>query len=253
MDTGPAAGRNWFAHGGADYARFRPHYPPELLAWLAALPAAHRLAVDVGCGSGQLTAALAGSFDLVVGLDPSPGQLAQARAGAGLRYACAKAEQLPLPAASADLVVAAQAAHWFDLPRFYAEVRRVAAKGARLALVSYGVLRLPPDLQPCFSHFYDHVIRPYWPPQRRLVDDGYRSLPFPFRELPAPAMRIVHPWRARDFTGYVTTWSAVCRLREAGQTRLLARFVEDISALWGDGQALRTVTWPLQLRVGVVS
>lgn len=253
MSAEPTAGRNWFAHGGASYARFRPHYPPALIAWLAALPAARRLAVDVGCGNGQLTAALAGKFDLVVGVDPSPGQLAQARFGAGLRYACATAEQLPLAAASADLVVVAQAAHWFDLPRFYAEVRRVARSGASLALVSYGVLRLPNDLMPCFGHFYDELIRPWWPPQRQLVDDGYRGLPFPFRELQAPRMQITQHWRAQDFVGYVATWSAVRRLHEAGQARVLTRFAEEIAALWGDGRVLRPVSWPLNLRVGALS
>lgn len=245
--------RNWFDRGGADYAQFRPQYPPQLADWLAQLPAARHLAVDVGCGSGQLTAALARQFDTVIGLDPSSSQLAHARTAANLHYACATAERLPLASAGADLLVAAQAAHWFDLPRFYAQVRQVAANGAAVALVSYGVLKLPLDLMPCFRHFYDDQIRAHWPPQRQWVDDGYRQLPFPFAEQQAPQMQIQHGWRAADFVGYVSTWSAVRRLVEAGQGALFSRFAQDISALWGDAEKLRPVTWPIHLRVGRVS
>lgn len=251
-ESRPPGPRNWFDRGGANYAQFRPHYPPQLAAYLATLPAARRLAVDVGCGNGQLTAALARPFDAVIGLDPSSNQLAHAQAGNNVCYACAAAEQLPLVAGSADLLVAAQAAHWFDLPRFYEQVRRVAADGAALALVSYGVLQLPVDLAPCFRHFYDDQIRAHWPPQRQHVDDGYRRLPFPFEEVQAPELQIRHWWRAAEFVGYVSTWSAVRRLAEAGQAAVFHRFAQEITALWGDAEKLRPVTWPLNVRAGRV-
>lgn len=244
------AARNWFERGGADYAQFRPLYPPQLTAFLCGLAPTRRLALDVGCGNGQLTVALAQCFDAVLGLDPSASQLAHARTHERVHYAAARAEQLPLQAGTADLVVAAQAAHWFDLTRFYAEARRVARPGATLALVSYGVLQLPVDLAPCFRHFYAEQIHAHWPAPRRLVEAGYRDLPFPFAELGAPELQIRHWWRADEFVGYVSTWSAVRRLAEAGQATLFSRFAQEISALWGHPERLRPVTWPISLRVG---
>lgn len=251
--AGQPQARNWFDRGGANYAQFRPQYPPQLLTYLSGLCARRQLAVDLGCGSGQLTAGLARHFDAVLGLDPSASQLAHARARSGVHYACARAEQLPLVAGCADLLVAAQAAHWFDLPRFYDEVRRVAAPAAVLALVSYGVLQLPVELSACFRHFYVDLIRPYWPAQRQLVDDGYRALPFPFAELQPPELQIRHWWRAADFVGYVSTWSAVRRLSEVGQVGVFSRFAQEITQLWGDAEKLRPVTWPIHMRVGTVS
>ncbi len=247
------ARRNWFAQGGQDYGCFRPDYPPALAAWLAEQAPGRRCAVDVGCGSGQLTALLADHFDAVVGLDPSGEQLASAAPHDPVRYYRAPAEQLPLADGSADLVTAAQAAHWFDLPAFYAEARRIAANGAILALISYGVLRLEEALHPRFAHFYDEEIGPYWPPERKLVDSGYRDLDFPFAELSPPALNIERTWALADLLGYISTWSAVRRASEAGQGAMLSAFASDMAELWGDPAIERPVSWPLAMRVGRIA
>ena len=159
--------------------------------------------------------------------------------------------QLPLADGCASLVTAAQAAHWFDLPAFYAQARRVAAPGGILALLSYGVLHLPqPALQARFQQFYVKEIGPYWPAERKLVDSGYASLSFPLQEIVAPALSIAHDWNLPEFLGYLSTWSAVRRAQEAGCDALLWRFADDLSALWGAPTQRHTVIWPLHMRVG---
>src|SRR5690606_16240817 len=119
-----AGARNWFGAGGGAYARFRPRYPRKLVDELVRLAPGTGLAVDVGCGSGQLTELLAGSFDHVIGVDPSADQIANTRPHRRIRYLTAPAEDLPVDDGSADLITAAQAAHWFDLSKFYDEARR---------------------------------------------------------------------------------------------------------------------------------
>jgi SAM-dependent methyltransferase len=249
-DLHPA--RNWFDQGGRAYARFRPEYPRELAAFLASAAPDDSLAVDVGCGNGQLTQLLAPYFNRVVGLDPSADQIANAVPNERIDYRCAPAEQLPVPDASASLVTAAQAAHWFDLPAFYREVRRIAVPGAVVALVSYGVLRLEPPLDERFQTFYRDEIGPYWPPERKLVDTGYATLDFPFEELAPPSLHIRLDWHLSDFIGYVLTWSATRSAREAGKDALLMAFFDDIAALWGDPNAKRPVSWPINMRIGKI-
>jgi SAM-dependent methyltransferase len=244
--------RNWFDQGGRAYARFRPEYPRELAAFLASAAPDGGLAVDVGCGNGQLTQLLAPYFNRVVGLDPSADQIANAVPNERIQYACAPAEQLPVLDASASLVTAAQAAHWFDLPAFYREVRRIAVPGAVVALVSYGVLRLEPLLDERFQAFYRDEIGPYWPPERKLVDTGYATIAFPFEELAPPSLDIRLDWHLSDFIGYVLTWSATRSAREAGKDALLMAFFDDIAALWGDPNAKRPVSWPINMRIGRV-
>lgn len=241
---------NWFAQGGGDYAKFRPSYPAELASFLASVAPDKKLAVDVGCGSGQLTAQLADYFAEVVGIDPSPDQLAHAYRHPNIRYRCAPAEKLPLDAGTASLVTAAQAAHWFDLPVFFDEVRRVAAPGAIIALATYGVLKLEPVVNQVFLRFYQDVIGPFWPPERNLVDSGYATIDFPFAELPAPSIAIRQEWNLPELLGYVSTWSAVRAAFEAGQHELLSKFADDMSQVWGDVGARRPVAWPVSLRIG---
>ena len=249
MHQAPAH-QNWFDQGGAAYARFRPEYPPQLAEFLATLAPPKALAVDVGCGNGQLTAQLATHFEQVLGVDPSADQIANAQAHERVRYACAAAERLPVEDGSVGLLTAAQAAHWFDLPAFYAEARRVGRSDMAIALISYGVLRLEAPLQARFERFYRDEIGPFWPPERQLVDDGYRGIDFPFHEQAAPAIEIRKEWHLAQLLGYISTWSAIRKARDAGRADLLTAFADEFSALWGDAGARKSVSWPINMRIG---
>jgi len=249
----PQAVQNWFDRGGEAYARYRPDYPDALAKFLAGIAPETRLALDVGCGSGQFTRQLAEHFAAVVGADPSADQLAHAAPHPRVRYVQGPAEQLDLPDKSASLITAAQAAHWFDLPRFYAEARRIAAPGGVLALVTYGVAGFEPALEARFQRFYRDEIGPFWPPERKLVDEGYASVDFPFRELAYPALKIERRWDLAGFLGYLSTWSAVRKAREAGREDVVAAFVEDWRALWGDPARRRPIVWPIAMRLGEIS
>lgn len=242
--------RNWFDLGGKAYARFRPEYPVELAVFLASVVPDAGLAVDAGCGNGQLTCLLADHFQAVVGIDPSADQIAHAVPHRRIRYHCAPAERLPLADGSASLIAAAQAAHWFDLPAFYKEACRVASPAGILALISYGVLRLEPALDDRFQRFYRDGMGPYWPPERKLVDTGYATLAFPFEELSVPAMEIRLDWSLSAFLGYLSTWSAVRCACEAGREDLLLDFADDMAGVWGDEALLRSVSWPINMRIG---
>ncbi len=248
----PNDSRNWFDQGGDAYARYRPDYPEELARALARVSPDTRRALDVGCGNGQFTCQLANHFEAVIGLDPSEEQLAHAVPHARVQYRQAPAEQLGVAEHSISLVTAAQAAHWFDLPRFYDEVRRVGVKGAKLALISYGVARLDAELNERFLAFYTEEIGPYWPPERKLVDSGYADLTFPFHEQPVPHQEIRREWDAHAFLGYVSTWSATRRAREAGQEQRLLAFSNDLLTLWGDPSRTRTIVWPINIRLGSI-
>ncbi|OWP48475.1 class I SAM-dependent methyltransferase [Pseudomonas nitroreducens] len=252
MNSPSADLRNWFDQGGQAYARFRPEYPAELAAYLASMAPDQALAVDVGCGSGQLTRQLAEHFTAVVGFDPSADQIAHAAPQENVNYACAPAEELPLPGRSASLITAAQAAHWFDLPRFYDEVRRIAEPNAILALISYGVLHLDGALGERFEQFYWQEIGPYWPAERKLVDSGYATLDFPFAEFAGPPIAIRLEWSLEEFLGYVSTWSALRSAREAGQEHLLQTFATDMAERWGDPAVRHRVCWPITMRIGCV-
>lgn len=233
------------------YARARPTYPRALGDWLGHIVPGRACAWEAGCGSGQLTTQLAERFDVVIATDASVRQLAHAPALARVRWAAATAEQAPVRDASCDLVVAAQAAHWFDLSRFFAEASRTARDGGVVALVGYGNATLDDaPLQERFVRFYHDEIGSHWPAQRHMLLDGYASVDFPFDEIEAPALTLTREWTADEMLAYVDTWSAVRAARAAGAHAAIADFARDLRRLWGD--RARRVTWPMPIRAGRV-
>jgi SAM-dependent methyltransferase len=242
--------KDHFSARAADYAVHRPGYPIALVDYLAGLAPARDVALDVGCGSGQLSVLLAERFGRVIATDASARQVESATPHPKVEYRVTPAEASNLPPASVDLITAAQAAHWFDLPAFYAEARRIARPGAVLALVTYGVLQADGAIDPVIQHFYRDVVGPYWPPERRHVETGYREFEFPFAEVDVPPLAIEVEWRAADLVGYADTWSAVRGAEKAlGQSPIPA-FGRELAHAWGNPDERRVIRFPLSLRVG---
>jgi SAM-dependent methyltransferase len=244
--------KDHFSHSAAGYAAYRPTYPIELISFLANAARRNEFAWDCGCGSGQLSTLLAERFAQVYATDASAKQIENAVHHPQVHYACAPAEASGLGDQVADLIVAAQAAHWFDLPAFYREVRRVGRSGSVIALVSYGIVKVDEQLDPIIGRFYWDVIGPYWPPERKHVEEGYRSLDFPFTEIQAPDMALSASWTLPDFIGYANTWSAVAAMERAIGPEPRERFSQDLGEAWGLAEQKRTIRWPLSLRVGFV-
>lgn len=244
--------KDHFSARATGYAAHRPGYPRALVDFLAAAAPRRDLAWDCGCGSGQLSVLLADAFQSVIATDASASQIAAARSHPRLAYRCAPAEASGLPEGVCDLVVAAQAAHWFDLPAFYREARRVARPGSVIALVTYGIMSLDGERDAAILGFYRGVLAPYWPPERRHVEEGYRSLPFPFEEIAAPPLEMRVEWALADLLGYIDTWSAIQALEKAKGPAPSEAFRAALAQVWGAAETIRPVRWPLSLRVGRV-
>ncbi len=242
--------KDHFSTASERYAAFRPDYPADLYAWLAGLTAERDTVWDCATGSGQAALGLAPHFRQVVATDASAEQIRHATPHAGIDYRVAPAEASGLADHCVDLVTVAQAAHWFDLPRFYAEARRVLKPGGVLALWGYGRMVLPGELDAPFQRFYSETVGPYWPPERALIDDGYRHLAFPFEAIAAPPFAIRVEWTLPRLVAYLSTWSAVKRYQAAHDDDPLPALQAELAPRWGDPEAARQLDWPLFLRVG---
>ncbi len=235
------------------YADFRPTYPPALFDWLRDSCSAHELVWDCGCGNGQASIALAAHFSHVHATDASAGQIAQATPHPRVRYAVMPASDSGLDDASVDLVTVAQALHWFADDSFYDEARRVLKPGGLLAAWSYGMIMVDGDaVNAAIQHFYHQVIGPYWPPERRHVETGYRELPFPLTRIapPAPPLAMQVTWPLQQLLGYLGSWSASVRYREATRKDAVDALGKVLRDCWGDPMQARTVSWPLAILAG---
>jgi SAM-dependent methyltransferase len=239
-----------FSGVAADYASCRPRYPEGLFDYLAGQAPRRRLAWDCAAGSGQASIPLAGRFDQVVATDISTTMLGRAPVHQRVEYRVLPAGSSGLAGGSVDLVTVAQALHWLDLDAFYAEVVRVLVPGGILAAWTYGKQEIDDSaLQRRLNNFYGEVVGPYWPDERRHVEAGYRTLSFPFDELDPPPFAIEEQWTLRQLLGYIGTWSATQRFREAQGRDPLVQLEQELAASWG-GPPVRWVRWPLALRVG---
>jgi len=240
-----------FSSLASAYAECRPSYPAELFTYLAGLVPRHELAWDCAAGNGQATLPLAAIFRHVVATDLSAAMLEKAPPHPRVEYRAAPGEVSGLEPQTVDLVTVAQALHWLDLDPFYAEVERVLVPGGVLAVWTYGILRLDhPDLHASLERFYRETVDPYWPVERRHVESGYRTLPFPFAEVAAPSFAMQVHWTLPELLGYVRTWSATRRFHEAVGNDPVEPLGQELAPLWGSPEAPRRIRWPLSLRVG---
>ncbi|MEO8289157.1 MAG: class I SAM-dependent methyltransferase [Chloroflexota bacterium] len=242
--------KDYFSAQADEYARRRPNYPPDLFEYLASLTAVRDLAWDCGTGNGQAAVGIAPYFERVIATDPSPDQLRNAFQHPGVTYTQATAEESGLQSASVDLVTVAQAVHWFDLDRFYTEVKRVLKPGGVCAIWCYILCRISPELDIIIDRFYFETVGPYWPRERAIVDDGYASLHFPFDAIEAPDFAIELEWELEDLIGYLGTWSPVRRYIEANGHDPIAIIADSLRSAWGNPTERRRVVWPVKMRVG---
>jgi SAM-dependent methyltransferase len=244
--------KDHFSIAAGYYDRYRPRYPAALIDFLANVAPARDLAWDCATGTGQAASALAERFTRVIATDASVAQLGHAAPRPNIDYRVATAENCGLARNSVDLVTVAQALHWLDLDRFYAEVRHVARPGAVIAAWTYSLADADAVVDPLVAAFYEEM-SPWWPPERSHVEDGYRRLPFPFEPLAAPDFEICEAWPLERLLGYFSTWSAVNRCRrDTGQDPVSA-LRERLAEVWGEPSRSRPVRWPLHLRVGRVT
>jgi SAM-dependent methyltransferase len=238
--------KDLFSTQSADYARFRPSYPPALFSWLASVAPGRALAVDVATGNGQAALALAAHFAAVVGIDASAAQLSEAPAHANVAYRVGQAEVTGIADASADLLTAAQAFHWFRPDAFFAEAARVLRPGGVLAVWSYGLTRITPAVDALVQHLYGDVLGSYWEPERRLVEEGYASVKFPFTPIAAPPFEMALEWDLPALTGYLRTWSALRAYVRARGADPVVALEPELARAWGDAGA-RTARWTLSV------
>lgn len=247
---GPAGGfKDHFSAHAAEYAAHRPKYPPALFDWLAGESPGRALAWDCATGNGQAAVALAEHFRRVVASDASAEQIARAAPHPKITYRVEPAERTGLQPASVDLTGVAQAYHWFDHEAFHREVERVIRPGGVLAVWAYPLARIDDEVDALVFQLYEHRLGPYWPPERRFIENGYADLTLPWPELAAPPFEMTARWSLDALVGYLGTWSALRRYVAREGNDPLKAMEKPLAEAWGDPGETKTARWPLILKV----
>lgn len=250
-DTARGGFANHFGPRAPLYRAARPTYPPALFHFLAIIAPSTRQAWDCATGNGQAATALAERFAGVLATDASAEMIADAEAHPRVRYAVAQYET-GLPDHCAGIVTVAQALHWLDEDAFMREARRVLVPDGLLAAWCYGRPRIALAIDKIVDHFHDVIVGPYWPPERRHVEDQYRAIALPIDEYAVPPFEMAENWTLAQFGSYVRSWSSVARCLEARGEAPVVEFEAALAESWGEPKTRRRVRWPMHFRVGEI-
>jgi len=242
--------KDYFSGHARQYQNARPDYPPELFHQLAKLAPANSRAWDCATGNGQAAYTLARHFTHVFASDASFEQVRRVSRHNRISYHVAKAEASAFADDLFDLVVVAQALHWFDIDSFMAEARRVLKSNGLMAVWCYQRMYITPAIDDIILSYYTQTVGSFWPAERRHVENGYRFFDLPLEEQNLPPFEIGVDWDLQQVGDYVRSWSATQRfMREHGWDPVIA-LTDSLRQVWGNATQKRLARWPLAVRAG---
>ncbi len=222
------------------YANFRPGYPDALYDFIFTHVKNFETALDVATGNGQAASVLADRFTKVYATDISKKQLDNAIKKENIFYLVESAEQFSFADNYFDLITVAQAIHWFDFEKFYAEVNRTLKKDGLIVVIGYGLIRVDDKVNSIIDHFYKNIIGSYWDKERKYIDEEYCTIPFPFKEIESPKLFIEYEWNLDHFLNYLQTWSAVQHYITANNINPVStKMINDLRSCWNETEKKR--------------
>ncbi|MCQ4296678.1 class I SAM-dependent methyltransferase [Pseudomonas stutzeri] len=239
-----------FSSRSTDYARFRPTYPEALFSWLASQCAETEIAMDVAAGNGQASFPLTRHFHQVLACDASAEQLNAADDWPDVQRVVADAHQLPVQNGQLDLLVVAQALHWFATPAFFAQARLALKPHGLFCAWCYSLLEVAPPVDALIQNLHSEILAGYWPAGRTSVDAGYQDIRPPFARIACPAFSLAAHWDLAELIGYLRTWSAVKQWQKQHRRDPVAMIEPQLSSAWGPPDQRRRVRWPLHFMTG---
>jgi len=243
--------KDHFSGNAEAYAAYRPTYPYELYQYILDYVNHNEVAWDCATGNGQAAVALSPYFQRIIATDASTNQIERAQRRDNVDYRVVLAEQPGIRSQTIDLITVAQAAHWFDLDKFYREVNHVAKPGAIIALWCYGLAQISPEIDEIIFKLYNEILGEYWPTERKYVENQYQDLPFPFKTIPSPDFTIENNWSVDLFKNYLCTWSSSQNYHKMNQVNPLDLISKDLDESWSAGD-IKIVKWSIYLKLGFI-
>ena len=240
----------------ADYASSRPTYPPSVFevirGYLEQHGASTRVCADIATGSGQAAGGLAGIYDSVIGIDASAAQVeagSRSPPAPNVSFQVGTAEATGLGDDSVDGVCVAEALHWFEPEKFWAEAHRILRPGGVIAIIAYSGSSIVNNeaANKVFNTLFYDALGPYWHPNKMIVDRLYVDAGY---QPPEPlftglkrveGLSIERWWGVDDAVGNCRSWSGYTTwMKEKGVAR---GSPEDLAVLLGRDLA-RTIDIP---------
>ncbi len=198
----------------------RPFFHDEVVERLRKFAGVERFqrALDVGCGTGQSSIALAAVADHVAAIDASEGMLKHASVCPNVAYQLGFAEQLDFRAGEFDLVSAGSALHWFDQDRFFAQCQKVLAPTGVLAVYNDHFTAHMQDVIACKRWMRTRFAKRFPAPRRGMRDiDELKAGECGFTVAHRASFSHLVPFSREGFIAYLLTRSNTLAAIERGE------------------------------------
>lgn len=236
-----------FSSRSEDYSRYRPKYPLEAYRFIKSSLQGFEKAWDCGTGNGQVAGEIAQFFKEVKATDVSTNQIGNAVKKSNIEYSVQPAETTNFLNNEFDLIITAQAVHWFNFDKFYAEVKRCLKPEGIFVIMGYGLFSANAETNTIINRFYNQIIGPYWDPERKYLEANYKTIPFPFTEMSTPQFKQNYEWKIQELLGYLRTWSAVRHFEKDKKQDPVLIIEEDLKKAFGQKN---NVSFPILFRMG---
>lgn len=238
-----------FSTQAAQYAKFRPTYPQECYDFIFEHLNNREIAWDCATGNGQVANVLASTFKQVYATDISAKQLANAPQQKNIIYKVEQAEKTDFADDMFDLIVVAQAIHWFKFDVFFEEAKRVLKPNGLFVAIGYGLMKITPAIDKVIYQLYEDILGSYWDVERKHIEQNYQSIPFPFQEIESPSLEILTQWNFQQLIGYLETWSSLQHYLKTNGQNPLDLVIDNLKKAWGN-QEILAVHFPLLIKAG---
>ena len=243
-----------FSTQSKQYSFSRPTYPDSLFEFLSTVTSKKNLAWDCATGNGQAAIGLSKYFKKVIASDASNNQIQHGFRLKNIDYKVFPAENPELHNDSVDIVTVAQALHWFDLDKFYFNVKRVGKKDGIIAVWNYDMHKINPQIDNV-SRKLDvdgEILGKYWAKETKYVKEKYKTIPFPFKEISVPEFKTTLYWNLPQLWNYMQTWSSVKKYYSENKRDPLDLVKSKMEGLWGNQLDKREITFNINIRVGII-
>ena len=124
--------------------------------------------------------------------------------------------------------------------------------GGVIAAWAYGLHSVSREIDKITQFLYEDVLGSYWPKERKIVENRYQDIPFPFEDIETPVFQIELDWSLSELLGYLYTWSSVQKYIQKNNSDPVKQVYDSLAAAWGEKNAWykRKVVWPIYMRVG---
>lgn len=232
------------------YSRTRPIYPAELYYWLSQQVYSLHTVWDCACGIGQASVDLAAYFDCVEASDISASQVTAATPHRKVHYQVFPAEATGYPDNYFDMVCVAHAIHWFDLERFWQEVRRVLKPGGIFVCWGYNWLYIGETEDKVIADNILPHLEGYWPEQTKLLRNQYCDIELPFEPIKVPEFELVCYWSVAQTLDFIRSWPASqMRIQQEGEA-FLTNAWPVLQGAWSEPAKKQKIRFPFFVKAG---